>query len=450
MAPGLAFRDVPTIQGRGEILACLDHQPQHSQQAAVSAHPQAGSDRTPAAPAGGSSKTQKLVQVWQGACLDMERLLAVLLSCLVLTGAKSPYFHVSCIGAETGSGIPLVLLRTGNYLEFYSDSGGNIAFNEPGMMSQPVFFSVLADGYNYTAGKLVPPYDPGVVLMTTPGTNATIRLNRTQLAERAYRLTGGGLYRDSILVGAPIPSSVAPSALSSASTGTIGQDTVMVANFKGNVFWTWGDTACPRSARQNNCDNTVSTCHSALSLSLSLAYHALSCSRSYPIFRRGMYTVGATSCLPSSSNSTCSAQLPPSLNYFTEEAGLFQYPSPRPMAPILPLEQNTWIAGLAVIHAGSFANTRAPPLRTRALIHTGTPQEALYANYFKNPGDGGDDKSAIQGMARWDESTEQVCYSSFAACSVLVSICSVHCAKRHSSFAVRRCLAMATQHQPLA
>jgi hypothetical protein len=198
----------------------------------------------------------------------MQRLLTVLLSCLVHTGETSPYFHVSCIDAETGSGIPLVLLRTGNYLEFYSDSGGNIAFNEPGMMSQPVFFSVLADGYNYTAGKLDPPYDPGVVLMTTPGKNATILLNRTQLAERAYRLTGGGLYRDSVLVGAPIPSSVAQSALSSASTGSIGQDTVMVANFKGRVFWTWGDTACPRSARQNNCDNTVRTCQHALSLAL--------------------------------------------------------------------------------------------------------------------------------------------------------------------------------------
>jgi hypothetical protein len=45
------------------------------------------------------------------------------------------------------------------------------------------------------------------------------------------------------------------------------------------------------------------------------------------------------------------------------------------------------------------------------LIHysIGTPQEALYANYFKNPGDGGDDKSAKQGMARWNESIEQVC-----------------------------------------
>ncbi len=61
-------------------------------------------------------------------------LIAALWCCLAVfaRGAPSEYFHISCLDGETGNGVPLVLLRTGNYLQFYSDSAGNIAFYEPG------------------------------------------------------------------------------------------------------------------------------------------------------------------------------------------------------------------------------------------------------------------------------------------------------------------------------
>ena len=39
--------------------------------------------------------------------------------------SASPYFHIRVIDGETGEGVPLVLLRTGNYLELYTDSAGN-------------------------------------------------------------------------------------------------------------------------------------------------------------------------------------------------------------------------------------------------------------------------------------------------------------------------------------
>jgi len=133
----------------------------------------------------------------------------------------------------------------------------------------------------------------------------------------------------------------------------------MVARFKGKLFWTFGDTACPRSARQDNCDGT------------------------------GMYTVGATSCAPpqvedETAETGCKASEPPNLTYFAENATSGQtarrWPSPKPMAPFAPLAENTWLAGLSVI---------AP----------GTPQEALFANYVKNPGDGGG-AITVQGMAQ--------------------------------------------------
>ena len=85
----------------------------------------------------------------------------------------------------------------------------------------------------------------------------------------------------------------------------------------------------------------------------------------------GMYTVGATSCLPhptaTQSDQYCaSAELPPTLNYYVEttEGGFTHM---KPMAPIPPEDQNTWFAALVTLHSG-------------------TDDEVLLANYFKNPG----------------------------------------------------------------
>jgi hypothetical protein len=207
----------------------------------------------------------------------------------------SDYFRVSVLDGATGKGVPLVQLRTGNYINHWSDNAGNVAFNEPGMMDMPVFFSVLSDGYNFTGGVAREPIqddprgtDPGVALLTTRGGSATIYLNRTQVAQRVYRLTGGGRWRDTMLAGAPLPPQAQGDRAVLDSGGPIGQDSVLTAEYKGKVYWMFGDTACPRSARDKNC-------------------------ASY-----GMYTVGATSCIPSTNGTAAPAPTPtPTPTYAT-------------------------------------------------------------------------------------------------------------------------------------
>ena len=82
-------------------------------------------------------------------------------------------------------------------------------------------------------------------------------MDRVQHAERVYRLTGGGLYRDSLLTGdsAAIPPSVRERAVVDPS-GSIGQDSLQLAVYKNTTLWLFGDTVCGRSARQNNCAGT--------------------------------------------------------------------------------------------------------------------------------------------------------------------------------------------------
>jgi hypothetical protein len=60
------------------------------------------------------------------------------------------------------------------------------------------------------------------------------------IAERLYRLTGEGIYRDSVIAGLPVP---AREPLLNAQV--LGQDTVSAAVYRGRIFWIWGDTVGP-------------------------------------------------------------------------------------------------------------------------------------------------------------------------------------------------------------
>ena len=134
---------------------------------------------------------------------------------LLLQGEEAPpksiYHAIRVVDRETGNGVPMTLVRTTNYLQFYTDSAGYVAFYEPGLMNQPVWFSVLVDGYvlaepSANHGKRnmnqeAADYDLGVAIITAQNRTTVVELNRTQVAETLYRLTGGGLYRDAWLTG---------------------------------------------------------------------------------------------------------------------------------------------------------------------------------------------------------------------------------------------------------
>lgn len=147
------------------------------------------------------------------------------------------YFAIQVVDSRTGRGVPLVELRTTNNIRCFTDSNGIVAFLEPGMMDTEVFFFVESHGYEH-------PKDGfgfrGVRLRTTPGTTAVVQIDRINIAERLYRVTGQGIYRDSVLVGRPIPLK------NPAINGLVmGQDSVDTCIYHDRLFWTWGDTGRP-------------------------------------------------------------------------------------------------------------------------------------------------------------------------------------------------------------
>jgi hypothetical protein len=165
-------------------------------------------------------------------------LTSVLLSLALPAGAAqrpADYFKIVVVDQDTGRGVPLVELRTTYEVSYYTDSNGIVAFYEPGLMNQSVWFSVQSHGYEYPQDFLG---SHGTTLEITPGGTAVLKIKRLNVAERLYRLTGEGIYRDSVLVGARVP--IQQPALNAQ---VAGQDGAQAVLYHGKVYWFFGDTS---------------------------------------------------------------------------------------------------------------------------------------------------------------------------------------------------------------
>jgi hypothetical protein len=164
-------------------------------------------------------------------------------------------------------------------------------------MGQDVHFLVKSHGYDY-------PKDgfgyAGLTLKAVEGGSAEIRIKRINIAERLYRITGQGIYTDSVLLGRKVPTT------NPVIDGlVVGQDSVLDAVYNGKIYWFWGDTSKP----------------------------------GYPL--GNFQTTGATSQLPGKGGLDPEAGV--DLTYFTVADGFTKQ-----MAPI-PGPGPTWLGGLVVL-----------------------------------------------------------------------------------------------------
>lgn len=147
--------------------------------------------------------------------------------------AEAP-FALRVVDQATGRGVPLVELRTTGELRFYTDSAGYAAIDAPELMDREVFFHVSSHGYEF-------PQDGfgfrGRRLRVAPGGEATLPIQRVNIAERLYRVTGAGIYADSVRLGREVP---IPQPLLAG--GVVGQDSVQAAVLGERILWFWGDT----------------------------------------------------------------------------------------------------------------------------------------------------------------------------------------------------------------
>jgi len=134
---------------------------------------------------------------------------------------------VHVVDRATQRGVPLVSMRVGTNADAWlTDSQGVAAYCDPdGMGSRSLQFT----SHGYAPVARTATLSAGQVL--------TVPMDRVNVAERLYRVTGQGTYRDSLLLGLTIP--VRNGTLNA---GVTGQDSVISTVYQGKVFWTWGDT----------------------------------------------------------------------------------------------------------------------------------------------------------------------------------------------------------------
>lgn len=232
----------------------------------------------------------------------MLKYLSIFAACLAATfqslhAASPDAFGIRVVDEETGRGVPLVELKTVHDLRYVTDSAGYAAIRDPELFGQLVHFAVRSHGYEFAKDGFG---IRGRALKVIPGGEETLKIKRVNIAERLYRVTGGGIYADSILLGHPSP--IKQPLLNAQ---VIGSDSVVMAVYRGKIHWFWGDTNRPR----------------------------------YPL---GNFNVtGATSRLPAEGG--LDPAIGVDLDYFAGDDGFA-----RPMAP-MPGEGPTWIFGAVVL-----------------------------------------------------------------------------------------------------
>jgi hypothetical protein len=265
---------------------------------------------------------------------------------LILALAANPgdYFRITVVDEQTGRGVPLVELRTVNEVRYVTDSNGVVAFHEPGLMDQSVFFHVSSHGYEFAADGFG---FRGKSLVTRPGGSAELKIKRLNIAERLYRVTGGGIYRDSALLGLPVP--IRQGLLNAQ---VFGSDSVVNAIYRGRLYWFWGDTHRP----------------------------------AYPL--GNFHVPGATSLLPNAGG------LPPAvgveLEYFVDDKG-FAKPTCQ-----MPGQGPTWIGGLVVL-----ADTRGQERMYASYVKVKPPMTI----YRRGLAAWNDEQQQFESLAEFDADT---------------------------------------------
>ncbi len=140
-------------------------------------------------------------------------------------------FQIEIIDKETKWPVPLVQLKTTHSVGFVTDNKGVAAVDQPDLLGREVWFHMSSDGYEVPPdgfgqrGFRCAPVEDGKIV---------VEIRRKSIAKRLGRLTGAGMFAEAqkLGLGSPLPDS-----------GVYGCDSVLLSEYRGGLFWLWGDTS---------------------------------------------------------------------------------------------------------------------------------------------------------------------------------------------------------------
>jgi hypothetical protein len=149
-----------------------------------------------------------------------------ILAAITPATTRAAYYGIQVLDSQSQRAVPLVKVRV-NGTDYYTDSNGYVAIDDPAVLNQAV--SVAVSSYGYLPGS--------ESLQAVPGQIGQLPLVRTNRAERLYRQTGAGIYQHTVALGQPAP---IDDPLINA--GVTGQDSVQATVYRDKIYWFWGDT----------------------------------------------------------------------------------------------------------------------------------------------------------------------------------------------------------------
>lgn len=166
-------------------------------------------------------------------------------------------FLLKFVDSATGRPVPLVEIELFNALRLSSDNLGHIAIREPDLDGRKVRILIRGHGYQYPHRDFFG--ERAATLQVMPGQSATIRLERRCIAERLYRITGSGRYRDTILAGLSgddehhsLPGNV------------VGIDSAVPVIWNNRLFCFWGDALSPWTMNLSGTGGEIMTADAAV------------------------------------------------------------------------------------------------------------------------------------------------------------------------------------------
>ncbi len=161
-------------------------------------------------------------------------ILATLVSATTTPLPALDSFTIKVSDEASGRPVPLVELRTTHQVRYETDNLGVVSIDDPELLGEEVFFHVKSHGYEFPKDGL------GMVgqrFKLVPGGKAELKVTRINIAERMYRVTGGGRFVHSVKAGLEIPEF-----RQGLRAGVLGCDSVLNAIYEGKLMWIWGDT----------------------------------------------------------------------------------------------------------------------------------------------------------------------------------------------------------------
>ncbi|MCA9236381.1 MAG: hypothetical protein KDA44_12985 [Planctomycetales bacterium] len=154
-------------------------------------------------------------------------LAGVMLLSVAAAVARGEVFVIKVVDSETGRGVPLVELTPQGGPLLVTDSNGIVAVDDPALLNTNKFWGFRSYGYS----------EYGSSIQTTPGGMRQLAIDRRNLAERLYRVTGPEIYGESVAAGI-----ASPIANPLHNANVRGQDSVQTAIYHDQIHWFWGDT----------------------------------------------------------------------------------------------------------------------------------------------------------------------------------------------------------------